>query len=428
MDNSILQTFLNNRFIKLYETESIDNIKKASGDVQKLLSKKKAKVVTYTLVALDPTISDDDPTVQEVEAIIIKRWSVFRNSVTKTKDKPVTYIQAVILDALAGLSKNEVFAAIIWHTGCNIVSQYKLAGQEEVIKNFLLEIGKKVETIGQENWSILKSTTIDPFESVEIVLPNIASRKVSEDSLNAHLKAASGQATIGGENPQFPSRNDITWSNFFAQRAAKGLSDEINSVFSAQNKSLTLSVNSIQKALTSYLANFKPHLEQVSSTILLHSKSLNKRSDLIWWKQTLYSPTLDKSYRSIAPISAAVAMAVDLAINVSPIYPKRVDFFLKETLRDVLGDETDAEIAINELLSKLEQLSDPEKQLLEDLFNENQGRKALGAGLAELMQDLIKTDDFFKITGLGSKATINLGDLSVWLFHDLQANKLVNAK
>lgn len=145
MSSTILQSFLDNQFIKTDETSHIFSLKKASSAVQRMLEQKKnkQKIIHYTLVALDPNISDDNSVVEEVEESIIKQWSTFRNSVVKTKDSPIAYVQAVILEALYKLSKDENLAAIIWHTSCNVMSYYKLAGQEEILTHFCLEIGKK---------------------------------------------------------------------------------------------------------------------------------------------------------------------------------------------------------------------------------------------------------------------------------------------
>lgn len=433
MTDSILQYFLHHRFIKTDESENIANLNKVVVELQKRLIKNKKKIITYTLVALDPTISDDDPIVQEVEALIIKKWQAFRNSVAKTKDTPIAYVQAVILEALNKLSKDDNLAAIIWHTGCNIISHYKLAGQEEVLTSFLMDIGKKVEEVARNNWGILESAKINTIDSIELTLPKISQGKVREAELQDHLKAAavhSGWAgnAGGGENPQPQTHGNWEWPKFFAERAAKGLSEEINAALSTQNKSLASISNSIQEALGSYLADLKPYLEQVSSSILQSSQSLNKRSDLIWWKQALYSHRLDSSYRTLRPLALAVTMAVDLADNVSQIYPKSVDFFLKEALSDVLGDETDKELEVTELLEQLQQLSDAERQLLENLSNENESRKSLGACMEDIIKGKMKADEFFKRTGLEKRAKISFRELTVWLFHDLHANTLANAK
>lgn len=386
MSNSILQTFLDNQFIKTDEASHIESLKKASGAVQRLLELKKnrMRIIPYTLVALDPTISDDDSIVIEVEEIIIKQWPAFRNSVVKTKDKPISYIQAVILEALNKLSKDENLAAIIWHTGCNVISHYKLAGQEEVLTNFLLEIGRKVEESAHSSWSIVENAQIDSIAPIELNLQKVAQGQVDETKIIGHLKAGSilniwGE---GGENTFTSNQGNVNWPSFFSTRAGRGLSKEINAALSAQNKSITSISSSIEKSLS----NLKPHLEQVSSSILQSSQSLNMRSDLLWWKQALYSPKLDTGYRKLDPLILAMVMAIDLADRVSPIYPKSVDYFLEETLRDVLGDEIEKNIVLTELLEKLKQCSDNEKLLLEKLNDESENRKPLAICISGVLK------------------------------------------
>lgn len=121
-------------------------------------------------------------------------------------------------------------------------------------------------------------------------------------------------------------------------------------------------------------------------------------------------------------------MAVDLAANVAPVCPRSIDFFLEETLRDVLGNETDAETAVVELLEQLQQLSGTEKRLLEVLYSEDEGRKPLGACMTDTINERMTVDEFFACSGLDEKAKISKGKLAVWLFHDLQANALANVK
>ena len=430
MSDSILQGFLDNQFIKTDETSHIESLKKASSAVQRMLEQKKnrVKIIPYTLVVLDPTISDDDSIVIEVEGIIIKQWPAFRNSVVKTKDKPISYIQAVVLEALNKLSKDESIAAIIWHTGCNVISRYKLAGQEEVLTNFLLKIGRKVEAAARDSWGIVENAQIDSTTPFELTVPKIGQGKVGKEALKGHLMAAAAQQGAGGENPQWPSQNAANWPTFFSERAAQGLSEEINAAFLSQSKSLTSISRSIQESIDTYFSNLKPHLEQVSSSILQSSQALYKRSDLVWWKQALYSSKLDVGYRKLDPLILAMVMAVDLADSVSPIYPKSVDYFLEETLRDVLGNEVEKDIELTELIEKLKKCSDTEKLLLEKLQDESENRKPLGVCISRMLKGEMTTDEVFKCTGIEKSEKISLAELTVWLFHDLQANTLVNKK
>lgn len=107
MTESILQAYLNEQHVNTNDESSVVSLKKAVIDVKKHLTKKKREIIPFTLVALDPKVKDTDPVVQQVENIIIKKWPVFKNSVTATRDKSTTYIRAVILESLSQLAKDD---------------------------------------------------------------------------------------------------------------------------------------------------------------------------------------------------------------------------------------------------------------------------------------------------------------------------------
>ena len=73
MITSILQDFLDNRFIKTDDADNLKSLKVAASEVEKQLRKKKNKLISYTLVAFDPTVASNDPVVEQVEQIIIKK-------------------------------------------------------------------------------------------------------------------------------------------------------------------------------------------------------------------------------------------------------------------------------------------------------------------------------------------------------------------
>ncbi len=432
MSDSILQSFLNNQFINTDDPEHIKNLKKASVVVQKKLSIKKNKeqIISYTLVALDPNIPDNNDVVKDVEDIIIKKWSTFRNSILKVKDSPLSYIQAVILDALDTLSKNEIYAGIIWHTGCNIISHYKLAGQQEILSSFLQNIGNKVEVVAQTDWSISDNTQLEAVNPASYSPPKIQSGAISEVRLKSLLLAASvhtgwKEQAGGGENPYTQAQNNVNWPKFFSERTAQGLTKEINTALSLQERSLNSITSSIQEHMEAYSGELQPYLEKVSSSIMKSSKSLNKRSNLIWWKQSLYSISLDKSYRSLKPLALAVALSKDLTDMVDPIYPKSVDYLLQETLRDIVGSDVDEEKDISQFIGKLDQLSEDESQLLEGLQIEVTDRIPLGSSIAGIINKTIDVEEFYEQTGIDKKAKLSLQELTVWLFHNLQAKKLL---
>lgn len=429
MPATILQDFLDNRFIKTDDTDNIKNLKAASTEIEKQLRKKKPMVIAYALVAFDPTVAHDDPIVEDVQKVIIKKWPAFKNSVVNTKDTPVSYVQAVILQALGSLSKDQSFAGIIWYSTNNILSYYKLANQQSVLSKFLLPIGHSVEVEAQLNWGISQNNEIESFSPEDFSLPSVLASKVNELELKGHLLAASAQQSAGGENPQWASNNAATWPTFFSERASSGIATEINKALSSQSKSLSSLPIAIKQSLDEYFSALTPYLEGVSSNIRQSSQSLNLRSNIMWWKQALYSKKLNTSYRTLSPVIIAVTMAIDLAESVPAISPASVGFLLQEALRDVAKEEVDVEITISTLIELLIKNAEQTKglfTLLDDYRDKT--RKSFASCILQVIDGDMEPSEVSNFTNIDLDAKISLGKLSVWLFHDLQAYKLSKVK
>lgn len=430
MAESILQTYLNNQFIKTTEQESITKLKAAATEVKKLLIKKKIKVIPYTLVALDPFVPEDEPIVSEVEKIIIAKWSTFKNSVSQTKDKPVNYIRAVILEALNSLASDENFAAIIWLSGRNVISHYKLANEALVVEEFLKNIGKKVEISSRSYWGINVVKEANTPHNVKIDNSVVSAAKINEAKLVEHLQIASqhsGWSQYGGGGTNPSALNNQNWAPHFSTNAAKGIALEVNKGFSEQNKSLNSIANTIQKELENYFLSIQPYYEQLSTNLTQGIVANNKRSELLWWKEALLSTSQNKSYRSLNPIGVALTMAYDLSCFVEPIYPVSIDFFLKETLRDVLGDDIDSNKSLADLFKSASELDLGIKNILLSLMDDRLGRKSLGVVAANMLNEKSDFNPFDEV-GMDDGIEVSLADFTVWLFNDLQANKIAIRK
>ena len=122
----MLQEFLDANLLHITDEGYFEKIKKTAEEIAKKLNKSKAKVLSYTLTALDPEITADNPNVIEVKDLITKNWSTFS---TNSKDTPITFIRAVMLEALETISKESATACLIWLTSRNIQPQLKLIGK-----------------------------------------------------------------------------------------------------------------------------------------------------------------------------------------------------------------------------------------------------------------------------------------------------------
>lgn len=435
MTESILQTYLNEQHIKTDVPENIDSLKKAVREVEKRLTTKKMKsdIISYTLVALDPKVKDSDPVVQQVEGIIISKWPAFKNSVTATNDKSTTYVRAVILESLGQLSKDNVAtAALVWLTARDVIGHFQLDAEESVIRGLLQGLADRVEEGGQAAWGISYKLQASELKGVEISITAVEAAQIDEESLKVELldamvHSAWNQNAGGGKNPHSHPQNNWQWPKFMAEHSATGITQVVNSALSQQAKSLSTISSSIQKSLDDYFAQLQPFFEDLNTSIVNSIAANNKRSELLWWKQSLYSRSLNASYRSLDQLNAAVCMAHDLAEQVEPIYPESLDYLLRETLKDVHGELAAEEHPLTNWLKESLSLPENLQSALKAYAAPGEQRNPLLNAWANALCSG-ETTNFFTETGIDKKAKLTASDLAVWLFHGLQAQKLATDK
>ena len=132
----MLQEFLNLQFFKTAEDANFEKLKKAANAVVKKIQKDKAKISAYTLVAFDPEIPVNNECLKEVEQIIVEHWNTF---VPNSGDTLSTIIRVVMLEALESISTDLNTSCLIWFTARNVIKQYKLGREKEILTKFLLE-------------------------------------------------------------------------------------------------------------------------------------------------------------------------------------------------------------------------------------------------------------------------------------------------
>lgn len=433
MAESILQTYLNEKHIKVADEPSVDNLKKAISQVKKHLTIKKTDIIPFSLVALDPKVKDTDPVVDQVEKVIIKYWKTFANNVKSTNDKSTTYVRAVILESLNQMTKTDAeIAALVWLTARDVIEHYQLDSEQNVIIRLLQELADKTEENGQAAWGVTQKIRMEDFKGIDISITGVKTAKIDNEALKQHLLNAMVHSAWksnagGGANPHHQAQHNWQWPKFAAEHSAEGITEVVNSALSQQNKTLSTISTSIQKSLDSYFAKLQPFFEELNKSFANSIAANNKRSELLWWKQSLYSLSLNTSYCSLDRLNAAVAMAVDLAEQVNAIYPESVDFLLRETLKDVHGEQTEDERPITDWLEESNKLNESIKEILEKHVADVEERKPLLNAWANAIRGG-KTSDFLGETGIDKKAKLSASDLAVWLFHGLQAQKLAKSK
>jgi hypothetical protein len=151
---------------------------------------------------------------------------------------------------------------------------------------------------------------------------------------------------------------------------------------------------------------------------------LQRRTNLLWWKEALFSPSLSLTYRSLPASAAAASMAFDLYQQLPTFSPASVSAFLQEAVLTLPAARDADKRPIGDLLQEL--LADPRlsalQQLAADLFAPPAGRgPALSIFAHPKFQNNWSPDWFRNVVGVPMSTQMGLPDWAAWLFRELQA-------
>lgn len=402
----MIQEFLTNNLIQITEDDNFEKLLKASAVLEKKLSKDKSKIPTFTLIALDPEIKVTDPNVQEVQELIIAKWKTFT---ANCKDTPLTYIRAVILETLEKLSSDINVANIVFLSSRNITKHLNLKGKEkELITQFQTELGNKIETTAADKWS---NSIGSKIQELKIDIGKVTGITINDTELENHLKAASIHSGLGGggENPQYPSNNAVTWPNFFSERASKGIAETISKAINQHSVKINEIQTKIQEAINNSLSQ---------NVLQNNNSSLHLRTELLWWKESCYSKTLKYSYGDAQNGLLQVILALDYSSFIPFIYPQSADYFLKETHKGIIPEE-DKTLKLSEVFKFIDDSKEKLKQYLSDEAFEVE-RISLAHFVKGYIFGKYSIKQLKDIVGISQNTELTLSEFTLWLFHDLQ--------
>lgn len=418
MENKLLQPLLQAGLLDIGDSdERLANIEKSIADVEAKLKKEQNLLPAYALVALDPFINSDEPVIVEVEAIIAAHWKALR---AKFSETPVSIIRAVILHALYNVGTTDSkIARIIYLTTTNFYPYAKLGREKEVVEKMITELGELAEKNASEEWSL--ETEEPKLKLSTLKISGITLNKVSvdEEELEENLKTAASN-TPQGHNP---TNHNPQWSKHFAENAASGISTAFNNAFSEIASSL--SAESIEVPVNKFFIEFKKSLDQTLKSSFNSIQAVERRSKLLWWKETLYSSSLKDSYRSVNETVQPIIMADDLFMQLPDIVPVSVDYLLKDTLL-LLNNKADEKIKFSELLEALSKESNKAslKRYFADIDSTSK-RISVTDFIALFIHGKAEPSSLKQYTGIESDEEVSLTDIAVMILHDSMAEHLL---
>jgi len=419
MENKLLQPLLQAGLLDIGDSdERLENIEKSITDVETKLKKEQSLLPAFTLVGLDPSINANEPVLADVEAIITVHWKALR---AKFSETPVPIIRAVILNALYNIgTEDQKIARIIYLTATNFYPYAKLGREKEIVEKIILDLSKLAEENATEEWSLETEEPKVKLPSLKIEPLKIDVKKVDRASLKKSFFEGSSKTHTG-----FLSQNNQDqWAEVFSQKASEAVGNLIESSIGEISDSMDIS--GVSSSINKFFTEFKKSLDQSLKSSFSSIQAVERRSKLLWWKETLYSSSLKNSYRSVNEISQTIVMAGDLYKQLPAIVPVSVDYLLRDTLL-LLNSEASKKVKFSELLDEISK--DSNRAVLSDYFKDVEPwieRISITDFIGLLAHGKVEPSTLKQYTGIESNEQVSLADIAVMILHDLMAEYLIS--
>jgi hypothetical protein len=226
--------------------------------------------------------------------------------------------------------------------------------------------------------------------------------------------------TAARGNNVYPQQNPQQWANNFGELLAEPLAkilDEISAKAKVGPVNLSTPLHQVTSGISTYVTEA---MKAFSSATL----GLQRRTNLIWWKQALYSPSKQRTYRAFSRTIASALMALDLYDQIPMFSPASVSAFLEEAVRSLPATQGPEQRSLIEILR--EACHDPSVDVLRaeaaKLFAAPTGRSPILAFIAHPERlNGIKDEELKAIIGVPLDVPIDDAQWASWVFRDLQA-------
>ena len=170
------------------------------------------------------------------------------------------------------------------------------------------------------------------------------------------------------------------------------------------------------------------HLTNTLQAVSGAAAGLQRRTDLLWWKEALFSPSARVSYRDMTSFDAAALMALDLHQQIPTFSPVSVAAFLRETIVSLPTLDLEETSPICELVAKTRG-----SDVLSHLRTEAANLVGAPAGRCSVLAMIGHADATHRLDDRGFRdhigvdpgTALTLPNWSVWIFRELQAARAV---
>ena len=364
MNDDVLLRFLGKNLINVGGDDAkLVSLRHTADDLSSTLKKAPTKATAFALVAFDPGVPVADPVVAEAGNALRKRWATYVNTFAET---PVTVVRAMLLTALLKTSlENDAVAVAFVASARNTLPLMEVGEEREIWLDAVSEVERKIEERAEAEWATPASIEFG--------------QKTASTVRDASTRMVEG-ASAEGVDPLWMTQN--------------------------------------------LLAVISEHSTATMQTVSSATAGLQRRTNLLWWKQALFSPSTRTSYRDMPNSVAATLMAFDMHRLVPTLSPASVAAFLRETVTALPTVDAEKKTPILALVKEAcgaDTLADLRTEV-SNLVAAPEGRGPLLALIGH--RDVLpQIDDqrFRDLVGAKADTALTLPDWSVWMFRELQA-------
>lgn len=430
MEDAILQRFLNKGLIDVGGDDAkLEKLTQAAGDLATALKKKPSKALAFALIAFDPDASETDPVVKEALAALQKRWTTYRNTFSAT---PIAVIRAMLLDALVAAAVDDDRVGVCFVASArNALPLLPVDNERDIWIGIVEEVERRVDIRAEAEWATPESIAVSPMKYVapKLSATEVRIGDVPKGDLQTGMIAAAGPTYVNQQganastdgNPHWPQQQQH-WVSEFGRRAGTTIASAINTALNqieVNQPDLAQPFANLAEAVSGYVDDT---LKAVSAA----TAGLQRRTNLLWWRESLFSPSAGKSYRTLPPTVAAALMALDLFETVPLFSPASVSAFLGETVLRLCGTANGEKRTVRELVTEAqdEPALAPLRTIAAEFATVPEGRGPLLALIGHSAHIGARdAASFQRLTGVPADCELDPVAWSGWLFRELQASK-----
>jgi len=308
----------------------LEKLRLTAKDLAATLRKTPSKTASFTMVAADPNVAATDPTVEEAMASLRKQWETVANAFS---GRPVGILRAILLDAVIQAARSDDAIAVAFvNTARNALAYSETSDEAEIWREAVSEIETKVDARAEAEWATPEMITVDPLQytpPAPVATTDYESPTVDQSDLLKKIHSAAGPWGSDPKNQYSPHQHPQQWAQEFANKMSVAIAETLDGMaeeLAPAPVDLSSPLATLAKAVTS-------HVEKALASFSGATAGLQRRTNLLWWKEALYSPSAHASYLDLSPFEASALMALDLHEQVPTYSPASVSAFLRETIR-----------------------------------------------------------------------------------------------